>query len=237
MLTLQVYPPFGSEPSGSPFCVKAMCLLQLAGVPWRPEIVHDPRRSPKGKLPVLVDGARTIPDSGQIRAHLEAEHGADFTAELSQEQRAISTTLIRMVEEHLYFALMCDRWMDEANWRHVRAAYFAALPRPLRGPVSGLVRRQVLRTVRGQGMGRHSADERRARAAEDIAAIRALLGAKPFLMGDAPTAADASAVPMLRALAVTEPMPGALSSLVTGDAALVAYLERGRAAMYPPATA
>lgn len=71
MFELLVFRPAFGEPTGSPFCVKAMCLLALAEAEWRPVVVDDPRRMPHGKLPVLRDGDRLIPDSEAIRAHLD----------------------------------------------------------------------------------------------------------------------------------------------------------------------
>ena len=68
MFELLVFRPAFGEPTGSPFCVKAMCLLALAEAEWRPVVVNDPRRMPHGKLPVLRDGERLIPDSEAIRA-------------------------------------------------------------------------------------------------------------------------------------------------------------------------
>lgn len=62
--------------------------------------------------------------------------------------------------------------------------------------------------------------------------VRTILGDKPFLFGDRPTAADYTAVPMLRASIVT-PVPTLLSDFIRQDAAVMAYLERGRAVLYP----
>jgi len=233
MLTLVTYPAAFGEPAASPFCTKAMCLLQLAGVDWQAEDTPDPRKAPKAKLPVLKDGDKVIPDSEQIREHLEAHHGADFTKGLDADQIAVGRAVSRMVEEHLYFAIVCDRWMEEANWAVVREEYFGQIPALFRGFVTRLVRKQALRQVHNQGMGRHSAEERFARARHDIAAVTQILGDKPFLFGDAPTAADASAVAMLGAAAAA-PVPTPTSRLVNEDPMLSAYLQRGREAMYPP---
>ena len=84
----------------------------------------------------------------------------------------------------------------------------------------------------GQGMGRHSEGEQVARVAKDVDAFLVLLGDKAFLHGDAPSAADASVVPMLRAMAAF-PKQNALSDLVVKNDAMMAYIERGREAMYP----
>lgn len=225
------HPAFG-EPSGSPFSVKAMCLLEMSGKDWAPEYIRDPRKMPKAKLPVLEDGGKMIADSDQIRDHLEQAHGVDFDAGLSDEQKAVSRALIRMAEEDIYFAVLCDRWMNDANWLRVKDAFFSHLTFPMSLILPPLVRKGVLAQVNGQGMGRHSEEERLGRIDADIASITTLLGDKPFLFGDTPTAADASVAPMLKAFAVS-PVETRLSARVRGDEPLMAYLTRAKERIYP----
>lgn len=81
-------------------------------------------------------------------------------------------------------------------------------------------------------MARHSVKEQVARAGKDIAAIKTLLGDKPYLFGDKPTAADMSVVPIMRGIAKSQTRT-ALSGLITKDQVLMAYLDRGRDTMYP----
>ena len=159
MFELLVFRPAFGEPTSSPFCVKAMCLLALAEAEWRPVVVDDPRRMPHGKLPVLRDGDRLIPDSEAIRAHLES-FGPDLDAGLSRRERAISRAVIRLADEDLYFHILQDRWADDRVWPQVRAAYFGMIPGLVRRPVTAMIRRQVLRDLHGQGTGRLSAEER-----------------------------------------------------------------------------
>jgi glutathione S-transferase len=232
MLKLITFPAAFNEPSASPFCVKAMCLLQVSGVNWTPKYTSDPRKTPNGKLPILIDAGTTIADSDAIRDHLEKTFKTDFDKGLTTEQRAVSRAIIRMVEEHLYFALVSDRWLDDGNWAHVKKEFFVGIPALMHGFISTMIRNKTRAQVTAQGMARHSAKEQVARAAKDIAAIKTLLGDKPFLFGDAPTAADISVVPILRAIAKI-PTRTDLRDLITKDQVLMAYLDRGRDAMYP----
>lgn len=232
MLKLLVYPPAFGELNGSPFVTKALCLLHMAGQPFEVEITPDPRKQPKRKLPVLQDGDQVIPDSDQIRDHLEHKFGIDFDAGLDDRQRAQSRMIIRAVEEHLYFAVLASRWQEDANWVHTRAAFFEGMPGPLAPLVAWMVRRNAVHQVIGQGMGRHSPAERVTRAEKDIAAIEQLLGDQDFLFGDKPTAADASVVPMLRSAGVF-PREDEISELVLSRPSLARYIERGRKTIYP----
>ncbi len=234
MLELQTYIPAFGSPSASPFGAKAIALLNMAGAKYTIKFGADPRKAPKQKLPVLIDGDQTIADSDFIRAHLEKTHNIDFDAGLSKPERATSRALIRMVEEHLYFALVCDRWLNDDNWEHVRATFFGKIPALVRGVITNRIRKYARAQATAQGMARHSVDEQLARADKDITAITDFLGDKPFLFGKNPTAADASVIPMLKAIAGS-PMPTKLSTRVNNDVVLAAYLERGCAALFPAA--
>lgn len=232
MLFLHVYSPAFAEPSASPFAVKAMCLLQMSGAEWRPKFSTDPRKAPKAKFPVLEDGDRLIPDSSQIAAYLEDKLKFDFNEGLSDADRAIGHAFQRMAEEHLYFALVQDRWARDDVWAILKEKYFGFLPWPLRAFVPGMVRKSALKSLEGQGMGRHSKEEAAQRAAMDIRAIHVQLGTQAFLFGDRPTLADVSVAPMLGAIA-DGPIDTPLKQLVTGKSDLMAYLARARGAMYP----
>ena len=234
MLKIQAYAPVFGEPSGSPFCVKAMCLLELSGQDWSYVRTDDPRKAPKGKLPVLEMNAQLVADSDDIRDYLERTYDIDFDNGLSAHERAISRSVIRMVEEHIYFALSCDRWLHDGNWQHVKKAYFAKMPPIVGGLITNAIRKQVINANRGQGMGRHSPKERFLRVKKDIDALEELLGDQSFLFGDFTTAADVSVVTMLNACAAA-PVPTELSQYINQNNKLCAYLKRGREAFYPKA--
>ncbi|MCW9034914.1 MAG: glutathione S-transferase family protein [Rhodospirillales bacterium] len=231
-MKLITYPGSFGEPSASPFCVKAMCLLEMTKQPWAPKYVHDPRKAPKAKFPVLKDEEQTIADSDHIRDYLENKYNVDFDEGLSTEQRAMSRAVIRMVEEHLYFALVCDRWINDDNWAKIKIAFFGHIPFPINPIVTRLVRKQAIQQFKAQGMGRHTPEERFDRAKKDVTAIVGILNGKPFLFGDTATAADASVIPMLRAITIT-PVATDLTNLAKQNEKLLAYIERGREAIYP----
>ena len=91
-------PAFG-EIAASPFSTKALCLLEMSGLPYERENSMDPRKAPKAKLPVLEDAGQIIPDSDFIRTHLETKYSVDFDAGLSDAQKGVSRALISMVED------------------------------------------------------------------------------------------------------------------------------------------
>lgn len=234
-MKLIVYPAQFGEPSASPFCVKVMMMLKIAGLEYTIDETADPRKTPKKKLPVLKDGGRIIADSDQIRDYIEQHYGYDFDGGLTDEQRAMSRAIIRMVEEHFYFAIVCDRWLNNNNWEHVKRAFFADIPFPIRGLITRSVRKQALSALDGQGMARFDSKERTERISKDLAALSALTEKNAFLFGDGPTAADFSVIAMLGA-ALGTPVATPMIDLINDDPVLMAYIGRGRQSLYPEGT-
>ncbi|MEM7328235.1 MAG: glutathione S-transferase family protein [Pseudomonadota bacterium] len=234
MIKVTVYPAAFGEPTASPFCMKVLCLLAAAKLPYEVIETADPRKAPKGKLPIIETDGQVIADSEQIRGHVESVAQIDFDEGLSDRERAVSRSLIRMVEEHVYFAIVADRWGEDDNWVHVRNTFFKDIPGLFRGVITGFIRKQALQSLHGQGIGRHTPEERFDRVRQDIVAIREILGEKDYLFGARPTAADFSVVPILRAAIVT-PVEKSLAKFVKSDPKLMAYVTRVTDKHYPDA--
>ncbi|MCI0699322.1 glutathione S-transferase family protein [candidate division KSB1 bacterium] len=191
MITLYTFGPYFGLPDGSPFVTKAMILLKFAGLPYE-ENRNGYGRAPKGKLPYIDDDGVTVADSTFIRFHIEKKYGFDFDIGLTPEQKAAAWAIEKMCEEHLYFAALGARWLDEVNFAKGPVQYFKGLPLPLRMIMPRLLRRKIKKTLELQGLGRHTQAEQDELAIADIDAIAAMLGEKAFLMGGQPCGADAS---------------------------------------------
>lgn len=231
MLTLLTFPGSFGSPSHSPYCVKAMCLLTMAGEDWTPEYLERPADMPYGKLPVLRHDGRLIPDSGRIQAFLEAR-GVEFHPDLSPVQRATARAFQRLAEESLSLGLVHERWLNDSCWVAVRDVFFGAIPEAQRVPATDAIRDQVRAGMIAHGFSRMGDADRLAVLREDLAAIEAMLWEGPFLFGDKPTAADASTVPILHMLS-NLPGDSALGDLMKGNTRLQAYVAAARAAIYP----
>ena len=229
MLTLITYPAAFGTVSLSPFCVKAMYLLNAAKLDWQREDSSDPRRMPRAKLPVLRTPEELVHDSDGIRRYLE-DHGADFLGGLSDRDRARSHAMIRMAEEHLYFLLLLDRWERPEVWPSIRDTYFAEIPGLVRSWIGGGIRRRVLGGLKVQGIGRMTWDERMDRLDQDLAAISGQLRNHGFLFREDPTLADCSVVAMLDAMRAT-PAETPITRRIREDHRLNAYVDRGHAAL------
>ena len=224
MITLITYQAGFGQLSFSPFCVKAMWLLQAAGVAWERRDSNDPRKYPKAKLPAIKENRQIIGDTHNIQAYLEAK-GADFWGDIDSAARAMGHALIRMAEEHIYFHIVLDRWGNEEIWPIIREEYFAAIPGVLRRPVTAAIRKATLKGMQAQGLGRFTPEERLARIEPDLRAISDVLGDGPYLLGDVPRLPDYSVAAMLGAI-VASPIPTGLSERVTNDPKLTDYAQR-----------
>jgi glutathione S-transferase len=192
MIELHTYRAGFGQPTATPFGVKTIILLKMAEQPFEIVYKDDPRKAPKGKLPIIVDDGVTVADSSFIRKHLEKKYGIDFDPGLSPVEKSGSLAFQRLTEEHLYWAAAAARWVDDDNWRVLREGYFVAIPGLIRPLIAGQVRKQVRRDMHGHGMGRHTLDDQYGLAVDNLAAISDWLGEKPFMHGETPTAIDAS---------------------------------------------
>jgi glutathione S-transferase len=192
MITLYSFGPGFGLPDPSPFVTKAEVLLKMAELPYRTD-ASGFNKAPKGKLPYIDDDGEIVADSTFIRWHLEKKYKIDFDRGLSPEQHAIAWAFEKMFEEHLYWAVVHARWMDDANFAKGPATFFRGIPAPIRPLLVAMIRRKVRRALHGQGMGRHSPDEIVALGTRSVDATADFLGTKPFMMGAEPTGLDATA--------------------------------------------
>jgi glutathione S-transferase len=232
MITLYTFGPYFGLPDASPFVIKAMLLLKLAGLFYK-EDRGGYGRAPKCKLPYIEDDGQIVADSTFIRFHIEKKYAFDFDAGLDPAQKAASWAVEKMCEEHLYLALLAARWSDAANFVKGPAQFFDGAPAAIRPIVRNLVRRKVTRNLVAQGFGRHSPDEIATLAGRDINALAVLLGDQAFLTGDKPCAADAS-VGAFVAHILTPTFDTPMRTAAEGQANLVAYRDRIMNRYFPP---
>ena len=236
MITLHTFGRAFGLPDPSPFVTKAEVLLKMSGQPFETTAGGDPRKAPKGKLPFIDDDGTIIADSTFIRWHLETKYGIDFdttaTGDLTPEQKGIAWATEKMCEDHLYWAVVDNRWMIDGNFDKGPRRFSDAAPAPLRLLIVAFVRRQVAKTLKAQGMGRHARADIEKLAARDLAAISGILGSKPFLTGAEPCGADASVFAFV-ASALSPHFDGPITKAANSHANLVAYRDRGMARWFP----
>lgn len=179
-------------PNASPFCMKVECALRMAKLEYEVIDFHIPAKAPKGKLPFIDDGNCQLADSELILDYLQSHYGWNPDAGLSPQQKAVSKAFQIMLDEHLYWVFIQNRWMDPANWPGVRDSFFGWMPALVRKPLAEFVRRGLRKELYGHGMGRHSPEQIYAFGIADLQSLSDWLGDKPWFHGDTPTRADAT---------------------------------------------
>lgn len=225
MLRLHQLPPLDRTSSLSPFCMKVETYLRMTGIPYEAVVTTDPRKGPKGKLPWIEDGDTRLGDSGLILEHLKTTHGDSLDAHLGPREHATGHAVRRMLEEHFYWVTVYVRWFDERHWPRMRAFFLGTLPRPAQAMIGRVALRMMKKTLHAHGLGRHSSDEIAAAGRADLDCVAALLGDKPFLLGDKPSSYDAVVFAFL-ANVLDIDMDTALLAHARSHANLVAYCDR-----------
>jgi glutathione S-transferase len=226
MITLFQGPPAFGLPNLSPFCLKVELYLKMAGLPYKTAL-GDPRKAPKGKIPWIDDDGQIVADSSFILDYLRKKYGDKLDAPLTQANRVIALTAQRMIEEHLYFAMLQLRWGEDEIFKETRATFASLIPAPLRGIIIGKIRKGTLAKLHEQGIGRHKPDEIYALANSDLDALCALLGDEPYFFGKQPTSFDCTAWAHLASIHAT-PGRTALQEHLRTLTNLVNYIERIR---------
>ena len=235
MITLICYRPAFGEPSMSSFCIKTMALLNLSGQKWNVEWADMPKASPTGKLPAIRVGQKVVPDSNLILSWLEGQ-GADLFPGLSRREKAQAHAFMRMLEEHLRYGVVYDRWADADGWAGVKNVIFKPVPFLLRGMVASKIRKQIVRGLHWNGIARYSEDQRRELLISDLKALEDQLEGGDWLFGTQATAADCSALGILSNIDNC-PTPNFMRAYVKGSDVLQSYLARCRSQLLQPVSA
>jgi glutathione S-transferase len=184
-------PPGWGTPSISPFCLKLETYLRMAKLEYKTE-PGNPYTAPKGKIPYVTVDGKKMGDSGLIIEYLKKTRGDSLDARLTDEQKALSILLQRLVEEHLYFCGAYLRWLDDNSFDHVRKYFLGILP-PVIGPLLvKKMRKDFFKNMKAQGVARHTREEVLAMTRDDLAALSGILGSKDFFLGSEPASVDAS---------------------------------------------
>ncbi len=223
--------PAALDMQPSAFGLKLETWLRMANVPYRTAFSAR-EMGPKGKIPfATIDGA-VIGDSELIIDYLTKKTGAGLDHHLDSRQKAQSTMVRRLAEEHLYHILVYSRWVDTAGWEEFQTRFFDSAPAFIRGFIAKKIRKQVTANLTAQGIARHTLDEVYAKGKPDLEALPAPLGAKSYYLGDTSTEADASVYGLLANIHYS-PIRGPLQEMIEGHANLVRFCDRIKALYWP----
>ncbi|TRY76963.1 hypothetical protein TCAL_07306 [Tigriopus californicus] len=175
-------------PSPSPYPIKLETFLRMAKIKY----VNDFKTpmSPKGKCPWIALDGTDVADSQLAMEHLKDHFQLDLSAHLSPEEKAINRGMRSILEDHLYFTTVMERWVFHKG--KFAREIMAPLPAPkfLQGLIISSVCRNLKKQCVAQGLGRHTQAELEKMTLEDVKCLSDYLGDKPYLMGDKPTEID-----------------------------------------------
>lgn len=197
--------------SASPFCVKVHRLLAFKGLDYETKNVGSPGEMKKInpgilKVPVLSYDGQLVADSSRIATFLEDKHPEPSFFPKGGISQALCHLFEDWADEALYWYAVYRRWVVDSNFKPFAQRTFGTLPPPLRWFLPKIIRKQVLKQLHGQGLGR--VDEKRVlvQFEEHLDMLEGFLGKHPFLTGDKLSVADISVFAPLRAVSV-ESMP------------------------------
>lgn len=231
MITLYVGGAFFDLPEASPYVTKAEVQLKMAGLAYRTEPSF-PARGPKGQIPFVDDDGTMVGDSTFIRTHIEQKYGIDLDEGLDERQRAEAWAIERLLENHLCWAMVYFRWLVPENFEKGPAHFFDRVPEETRAKFREEAVANVASGMRAHGIGRHSQEEIVELGGRSLSALSALLGDKPYLMGDRPSGVDATALGILAGL-FTPFFDSPLRRKGLSFANMVAYTDRLMRQYYP----
>lgn len=225
MLELVTFPPAFGLRNVSPFCLKTEMLLKDLDLEFRITEQSDPRKAPKGKLPVLVADERAIADSELIAEYLDGITQGRVYEGLTAAQKADGFALTRLAEDHLYWLMVASRWLDDEWWPNVAEGFFGFVPVLIRPLIARSARHDVRRTLQLHGLGRHTLEEQRGFAERDLASLEARVPDQGFLHGAAPNVFDFTIAGLMAGIYDNRP-PTWLTTLAEGHPRLKGYTER-----------
>jgi glutathione S-transferase len=231
MITLYGFGTGFGLPEISPFVTKTEVQLKMAGLAYRKERAMPPA-SPKGQLPFIDDGGEVVADSTFIRAHIERKYGFDFDAGLSLQERAQAWAFERLIEHHVYWALVGARWVDPANFAKGPAHFFDGAPEQRREKLREDAQFRVAENYLLSGLGRHAPDDDVELALRSLFALSVQLDQKSFLMGEHRCGMDATAFGALAGI-LTPYFASKLRERTEQFHNLNAYVDRMMAHYYP----
>ena len=218
-------------PDTSPFVIKTEVQLKMAGLAYdRASTI--PPQAPNGKLPFINDHDEVVSDSTFIRAHIERKYGVDLDEGLDARQRAESWAIERLLEDHLYFAMVWFRWIDPENFAKGPAHFADSAPEADRLKLRQDLQARKAVELHAQGLGRHTPARIAELGTRSIDALSQRLGDKVCFMGETPSGVDATAFGVLAGV-LTPFFDTPLRRAAEARPNLVAYVARMMQRYYP----
>lgn len=222
---LHQFPRGPFAPSMSGFCVKLETFLRMAKIPY--QNVHAYKTGPKGKSPWIEYNGLVLGDSQFIMANLSKQFDVDLNRSLSKEQRATARAFQKMVDEHMYWLVLLERWVFH---RGESSKTLTKLPSILVWEIG----RRTRNMAHAHGVGRHAPEDVDLLLEEDLTALSEFLGEKKYIFGDEPTEVDCAVFGQLSQVKYHVPDVVKAKQLLDGRLSnLSAYCDRMKESFWP----
>lgn len=190
MMTLYSYPDLFGCADNNPFGLKVYAFLKLCGVAFQHEHIFDASKAPRGQLPYLADGNRTVGDSDAIISYLIAQYALRIDDGLSPVQRDTGLLLRRMLDD-LYWVMSYSRWKDDRFFPFFRDAILRSHSEVTVEALE-LAREFNSKRYYFQGIGRYDPEAVYARGIDSLRVLANQIPASGFLFGARPSSVDAA---------------------------------------------
>ncbi len=221
MLTLFQPPALFGLPNVSPFCLKLEAFLRWQRIEFsmKPAV---PMQGPYKKVPFVEWNGQRIGDSSVIIDRLLVEHEITYVDNL---ELSVGHAFARMFEEHVYWSVVYFRWYEDLHWPKLKNEFFRKVPNLLRTFIANSVRKQTIRSLKGQGIGRLPREKILERVNKDLEALVAQLKTNRFICGDEMTHYDLSVWSILSQIVQCD-LQTSLTDIAMNKPEIVAYLGR-----------
>ncbi len=132
----------------------------MSSVHFRYEIDVTRPFSSKGKCPWITVNGQDVEDSQLVVEYFAAKMDKDLDKHLTDEQRAASRSIRIMIEEHLYWCMVLERW-EYDDCRDITkifppSIFPDSLPKDQHQEMLKSMRPNMIKQAHGQGLGRHT---------------------------------------------------------------------------------
>lgn len=190
MLKLYSYPDLFGVADNNPFGLKVFAFMRLCGLEFEHVHVLDTSQAPRGQLPYLTDGDKSVGDSDAIMAYLAGRYGLTLDKGLSPGQRNLDL-LVRRTLDDLYWPMSYSRWRDDRYWPAFRDALRTTHPDITLETLDG-AREYNRQRYHYQGIGRYAPEQVYERGMADLRVVADLIGETGYVFGVQPASVDAA---------------------------------------------
>mmetsp|Transcript_11596 Transcript_11596/g.13360 ORF Transcript_11596/g.13360 Transcript_11596/m.13360 type:complete len:312 (+) Transcript_11596:31-966(+) len=233
MVHIFVFPRWSRGVSFSAPCLRLEAFLRLNHIPYVAHFTMDTSNSPTERLPYIVYNGEVIADSEFAAQYLTKKLGLQCNASLSAHDDAIGLAARRLVEGSLQYATYRTMSVDHPSSLVSVFSREFRIPRFAAAYFVRSMRQRTISMLNGIGFGDLTDVEYRSEMLRDLRALEALIGTKPFLLGDAPSSYDAN---VYAALAIPMQMTEIETSefaYIRNSAVLTSYVARVAALLFP----